>query len=234
MQDLNHQREYWDRVAGRKRFTIQPDLEGLARLVPPPARVLDYGCGYGRVTARLAEAGYHQAAGLDISPRMIERGRRQHPGLDLRVIEALPTPFEEQSFDAVVLLAVLTCLPGDQGQEEVAAEAARLLGPGGVLYVADFLLNQDQRNLERYRKYAGRYGAYGVFELADGAVLRHHHPAWIEQLLAGFERLSMREAVSPTMNGHQGRVFHYFGRKPGRLKDGGPSKWDAGYFCLEG
>ncbi|MDP7980208.1 hypothetical protein [Bacillus multifaciens] len=33
----------------------------------------------------------------------------------------------------------------------------------------------DERHIERYTKYHEKYHTYGVFELADGAVLRHHH-----------------------------------------------------------
>ena len=51
-----------------------------ASLVPPPARVLDAGCGTGRVAARLAELGY-ACTGVDVDPSMLAVARREHPGL---------------------------------------------------------------------------------------------------------------------------------------------------------
>ncbi len=218
MSDIENPREYWDRVAWGKDFTIQPALERFGQLVDRRTRILDYGCGYGRVTAKLAALGYASVLGLDPSPEMIKRGQKNHPGLDLRVASGLPLPFAGGAFGAAVMLAVLTCLTRDDEQRQVLAQLNKVLEPGGVIYLADFLLNRDERNLARYEKYAPRYGRYGVFHLDEGVVLRHHDPAWIEQITAPFERLAYWEDTSATMNGHQSRIFHYFGRKPSQAQ----------------
>src|ERR1035437_504166 len=46
-------------------------LRDLAELLPRASRILDVGCGYGRLAVPLAVAG-HQVKGLDLSPTMIE------------------------------------------------------------------------------------------------------------------------------------------------------------------
>ena len=130
---MRDQRAYWDREAGRKTFTHPLDPDWLDTFIPQAARVLDYGCGYGRSLAELVSLGYSDVVGMDPSPAMVERGRRTFPGLDLRVIEALPTAEADASFDAVLLLAVLTCIPGDRDQDAVMGEVRRLLRPGGTL-----------------------------------------------------------------------------------------------------
>jgi hypothetical protein len=68
---------------------------------------------------------------------------------------------------------VFTCIPRDEDQRLLMAEVFRLLAPGGVVYVSDFLLHSDERNLLRYRKHCERFGTFGVFE-EGGAVFRHH------------------------------------------------------------
>src|SRR3954462_14984407 len=60
------------------------DLHGEARvcaeLLPPGARVLDAGCGTGRVAIRLAELGY-DCVGVDLDESMLEVARRAAPEL---------------------------------------------------------------------------------------------------------------------------------------------------------
>ncbi len=59
------------------------DLDGEARLVdamlPRGSRVLDAGCGPGRVGAALAAAG-HEVVGVDADPVLVAAARTDHPG----------------------------------------------------------------------------------------------------------------------------------------------------------
>lgn len=210
---LNNQVEYWDRVAWEKNFTLPFDKEKFRQLVPRTCRILDYGCGYGRILAELQAMGYANLLGVDTSSELIERGATLHPALDLRIFDGGPLPFADASFDAVLLVAVLTCIPGDDSQRRIVDEISRVLSRGGVLCLADFLLNEDQLNQRRYQEANGKYDAYGVFELPEGAVLRHHHPDWLAQLTAGFAELSSQVSQVQTMNGHLSESLMYFGRK---------------------
>lgn len=85
------------------------DLAGEARLIdamaPRAARILDAGCGTGRVGAVLAEAG-HQVVGVDLDPDLIAAARTDHPGPtwlvgDLAELD-LPAAGIPAGFDAVV------------------------------------------------------------------------------------------------------------------------------------
>ena len=74
------QREYWDRIAPNAVFTLPLDVPRLRRFVDPTARVLDYGCGYGRQLAELRRLGYCDLAGVDASAAMVEQARKRLPG----------------------------------------------------------------------------------------------------------------------------------------------------------
>lgn len=85
------------------------DLAGESRLidamVPRGARILDAGCGTGRVGAFLAEAG-HEVVGVDLDPELIAAARADHPGPtwlvgDLAELD-LPAAGIPAGFDAVV------------------------------------------------------------------------------------------------------------------------------------
>src|SRR4051812_27915699 len=53
-------------------------------LVEPPARVLDAGCGTGRVAIRLAALGY-DVVGVDLDASMLAMAREEAPELDWRI-----------------------------------------------------------------------------------------------------------------------------------------------------
>jgi SAM-dependent methyltransferase len=142
--------------------------------------------------------------GADISPKMIKRARHLHPTMRFAALETPPAvPYPDAAFDVVLPFAVLTCIPGNEAQQRLVAELSRILKPGGVLYISDLLLQDDERNRSRYNRYASRYGTYGVFETGDGAVCRHHSPEWLSTLHAGFEPIDTLTITVPTMNGHE-------------------------------
>lgn len=120
--------------------------------------------------------------------------------------------FDDNLFDAVILFAVLTCITFDTEQLDLVREIKRILKPGGYVYINDFLLNSDERNLMRYAAYEKKYG-YGTFELSEGAVLRHHDINYIKSLLIPFAKCKMEEVTFKTMNGNQSKGFCYIGRK---------------------
>src|SRR5262249_55204988 len=117
------------------------------------------------------------------------------------------------SVDAVLLFTVLTCVPTNEGQRAIIAEIIRVLRPGGLLYISDMFLQTDSRNVDRYVRDEKKYGIYGVFDLREGATVRHHDRAWIEMLTKDFETLVLDEISVHTMNGHPASAFQWFGRK---------------------
>lgn len=207
------QEDYWNSVSEQKTFTTPFQAEEFERFVDKSASILDVGCGYGRTLQELHQLGYERLMGMDFSQGMIARGQRLYPHLDLRVKKNASIGLADGSIDAVILFAVLTCIQRDEEQRSLIREIRRVLKPGGILYVNDFLLNTDLRNQERYRKFEEKYGKYGVFELPEGAVLRHHSQEWIRELLKDFETLREKPLTFTTMNGHISRGFYYIGRR---------------------
>lgn len=208
-------RGFWETTGSAKTFTHPLDPALLEEYVPRGARVLDYGCGYGRLTAELAGRGYRSVRGVDMSAALIARGRREHPELDLLRWGGFPLPFEDGEFDAALLFAVLTCVPGDADQRAIAGELGRLVRPGGVLYLSDVPLQADALNQERYLRYAQRYGTYGVFETPDGGVFRHHPPERLRETVraAGFSLLAERRDAVATLDGLTAERLQLVARK---------------------
>ncbi|WP_432103793.1 class I SAM-dependent methyltransferase [Streptomyces sp. bgisy091] len=221
MKDLGSQIAYWDGAGATKTFTHPVNLSWLAE-AGPDARVLDYGCGYGRVMAELSEHGFPDVSGVDPSPALIERGRRLRPDLRLSVLESPPAlPHAAGSFDVALLFAVLTCVPDDDAQAALVKELHRVLAPGGLLYVSDLLLQDDGRNRERYATHSRQFGGpYGVFSTDDGAFCRHHDPAALHALLSGFDVVRERRIEVGTMNGHRSQAVQLLVRRRQGLPGG--------------
>lgn len=214
MKGLGTQDHYWDSVGATKTFTHPVNFTWLER-VSRNARILDYGCGYGRVMAELSEQGFRDVSGVDLSPALVSRGRQLRPDLPFEVLTSPPAlPYASNSFDVVLLFAVLTCVPDDDAQRELIAELVRVLLPGGLLYVSDVLLQDDERNRDRYAAYAGQFATpYGVFATGDGAVCRHHHITELRALLKELDILDERRIDVTTMNGHRSKAVQLLARK---------------------
>jgi len=207
--------DYWDRLGPTKRFSHPVNLSRLAELIDLDRRILDFGCGYGRVMGLLHEHGYRNLVGVDPAPAMIAAARQRFPALTFLEVNSTRLPLADESVDAALLFTVLTCIPSDDEQRRVIREIGRVLRPDGLLYISDLWLQKDERNVDRYRRYQAKYGVYGIFELPEGVVLRHHTRQWIEQLTAQFALITVDEIVADTMNGHRAEAFQWFGRKAG-------------------
>ncbi|MEV1289679.1 class I SAM-dependent methyltransferase [Micromonospora sp. NPDC049679] len=123
------------------------DVHGEARLctrlVPPGARVLDAGCGTGRVAVRLAELGY-RCVGVDLDDSMLAEARRAAPELpwlraDLTELD-LPAHGIPEPFDLIVSAGNVIPLLAPGTEPVVVGRLAAHLHDGGLL-VAGFGLD---------------------------------------------------------------------------------------------
>ncbi|MGN0064304.1 MAG: class I SAM-dependent DNA methyltransferase [Nocardioides sp.] len=113
------------------------DLEMVARFVaslPAAGRVLDAGCGTGRMLPLLAGAG-REVVGVDLSPAMLAGAALAQPEHGLACADLGALPFRTGTFDGV--FAWYSTIHGDEAALRAAcAEARRVLRPGGLLLVA--------------------------------------------------------------------------------------------------
>jgi ubiquinone/menaquinone biosynthesis C-methylase UbiE len=100
-------------------------------------RCLDAGCGGGRATIMMAEAGASEVVALDLSATNVAttRMRAEQRGLDnvtVRGQSLVEIPFEDESFDVVWSNGVLHHTGDTDGSLK---EIARLLKPGGWMWL---------------------------------------------------------------------------------------------------
>lgn len=98
-------------------------------LKPPLGRVLDYGCGDGSFLERISDRCVSQV-GVDIDPEQVGLAAQRRGIRALLIQPGEPLPFEDQSFDTVILKEVIEHVSDER---TVLGEAARVLVPVGRL-----------------------------------------------------------------------------------------------------
>jgi SAM-dependent methyltransferase len=113
------------------------DLAGEARLidamVPRRARILDAGCGTGRVGGHLAAAG-HDVVGVDLDPALIAVAVADHPGARWQVGDLSELHLPER-FDAVVCAGNVMTFVAPSTRVEILRRLGAHLAPGGRVAV---------------------------------------------------------------------------------------------------
>ena len=114
------------------------DLAGEARLVDalvePASRILDAGCGPGRVGAALFARG-HTVVGVDVDPELIAAAQADHPGPRWVVEDLSGFALDEQPFDAAVVAGNVLAFVAVGTEAAVLSQIAAHVRTDGVVAV---------------------------------------------------------------------------------------------------
>jgi 2-polyprenyl-3-methyl-5-hydroxy-6-metoxy-1,4-benzoquinol methylase len=141
---MNKTEKFWDRIAkGYDKQVIKLDetetktIEGAKKYLKNSDIVLDYGCGPGAMTSKLAED-VEEIHGLDISSKMIEIAKRGAAERDIENIHYIQgTIFDErykkETFNVILAFNILHLL---EDVHKVVQRINELLKPGGLFISA--------------------------------------------------------------------------------------------------
>ncbi|HEY7397468.1 MAG TPA: class I SAM-dependent methyltransferase, partial [Gaiellaceae bacterium] len=144
-----------------------------------PRRVLDVGCGGGRLPSLY---GAPEVVCVDRSPAAIQAATRR--GLDARLADARELPFPDASFDAVTCNHTLYHV---DDREQAVSEIVRVLRPGGRfagIYNARGHLRELWRRVAPDRLRA-QGGSRELFDAGSGLPILERHFARVERLFRG-------------------------------------------------
>jgi SAM-dependent methyltransferase len=141
----------WDALAARG-VDVHGEADLVAALLAERGgrRVLDAGCGTGRVGIELAARGF-DVVGVDIDPTMLDAARRKAPALRWVLSDlAQVAPVDlGDPFDAIVLAGNVMVYVGPGSERDVVEAIAAHLAPNGVV-VAGFRLDLPGYGLDAY------------------------------------------------------------------------------------
>jgi len=102
--------------------------------LPPESVILDAGCGTGLSGRTLRDAGFETIDGIDVSARSLEiaRGTGAYRNLSAVDMQQLPLPVEENQYDGLACVGVLTYLPNSRA---TLREFCRVVRGGGTIVV---------------------------------------------------------------------------------------------------
>jgi len=161
------------------RSSAQTRLDRIVAYIGDAGKVLDVGCGNGRLAERLAREGKHLAyVGVDASPELIAIAQAR--ALHLRNVAAqffiadITQPgwtlaFANQSFDIAVALAVLHHIPSFDLRVAVLRDIHALLKPAGMLVLSNWAFDRNER--QRKRMVAWQTAGFDERDLEEGDAL---------------------------------------------------------------
>ncbi len=168
------------------------------------ALVLDVGAGTAQIPIELCRRhATVRVVAIDMAQHMLDIGQRNldKAGLsgriELKLCDAKKMPFADRTFDAVISNSIVHHIPTPFA---VFAEMARVVKPGGVLFVRDLLRPVDAVALAGFVKtYAGDANAHQQKMFADSL----HAALTLEEVRAMVTRLGFDPAsVQKTSDRH--------------------------------
>lgn len=177
----------------RSRVRPWQELVRFARLIPTGSRVLDWGCGDGRMLRAFGKKNI-QYVGVDQSKGLLALARQLHAAsivshrAEFFLTTARAARFPDQSFDAVCAIASFHHLPDVASRRKVLLDWQRALKPNGRLLLTVWNLGSDwvkEKNAHHGGLREFRPGDWFVpWKNRDGSVAvdRYYHAFTIAEL----------------------------------------------------
>ena len=172
-------------LSGRERSRDRKERAILGSMLPRRrAKVLDIGCGTGRMTSFLHALGY-DVLGVDASPNMLKEARRKHPEIRFELLD-IEREKPKEKYDIVNMTRLFFHL---RNQEGALKNALSCLNRNGII-IFDFLNRNSLSPL-----------MFSIIGIYNRTPVHFNTIAELERMLGKATVLERRKI------GHTGRIF---------------------------
>ena len=195
------------------------DLEFVKNMVKPGDRVLDFGCGNGRLAGFLGGE-YKHYVGVDISKNLIDIAKQRYHSENISFVKLSSDfsslPFKDNQFDIIFSIAVFHHFPSGKYTSEVFSELHRVLKPDGKIVIAVWNLWRKQY-LKYHKKEKDEWIDAAIpFRSNEKTFQRYHHPFTVRELKiffggSGFKIISCKKHFNLVCKLYEGKkAIRYF------------------------
>ena len=167
-------RQCYDLAHPRLSQYLEAEIQFVLQQLESSDTVLELGCGYGRVTARLTEVA-RRVVGIDNAPASIELACRlfsANSRCEFYEMDALDLVFAESEFDKVVCVQNGISAFGID-REALFRQALRVVQPGGRLFFSTYSTGFWEERLRWFeaQSAAGLVGAIDYAKTGNGEIV---------------------------------------------------------------
>lgn len=180
----------YDLIAGKfsqTRKHFWRELEFVKDFIRPGMKVLDYGCGNGRLAGFLSEEGEIDYVGADVSERLLEEAQKSHifskitpADTDAKsqsrfeFVKLDPQnerlPWNDGIFDAVFSVAVFHHFPSSAYRKRMAGELCRVLKRDGIVVITVWNLWQPKYRRNIFRNWRDKLSGRSELDWNDCSI----------------------------------------------------------------
>jgi SAM-dependent methyltransferase len=195
---MNENVMHWDKISESITFQAPVEFDKIKGFLPLTSWILDFGCGYGRISKHLMELGYKNIKGYDNSERMIERARKENPAIHFSIVSET-IPDGDEYFDGIICSALFTCIPNEENKLKLIKELTRKLKRYGYLFITEYTIDESREPEE--------------FVSSVGARMKFIRICDIRKFTIDFDEISCKKVNAKTLSGSDSICLQYIGKK---------------------
>ncbi len=216
LNDIN--RRFYETTAAAFSETRARPWPGWEKLLPHlpstrPLRVLDVGCGNGRLGAYLMAQRTITYHGIDNNATLLAHARDAVPGGTVERRDIVANPPTDGTYDLIGVFGVVHHIPGAQNRRALLKTLAGLLNDGGVLAFACWRFMDDDRLAARVAQWPAEVpredGDYLLDWRRGDHALRYCHFVDDAEHAALISATGLHEVETYFADGHSNRLNHY-------------------------
>jgi ubiquinone/menaquinone biosynthesis C-methylase UbiE len=197
MNIVQNNKEAYNKIAeffSNTRKYLWDDLKPLVKYTKNGDKVLDIGCGNGRLYQLFSDLSIDYT-GMDNSEGQLGMARKNYPEAKFVLGEMTKLPFADSFFDVIYCIATFHHLPDEELRLQALNEMKRVLKPGGHILMTNWnLYSESAQKTVKKGKWSQEAGEFMVpWYSSEGKILgqRYYHGFTLEELTDLFKKTGL-------------------------------------------